>query len=150
VLDVSNREAEAGPVVAHLQYFQHVALDGDVAIEVLLMERLERDLALAIVALAVLLFVEAEVVFNGLLGQHDFVVLAGRVLGREDPEGSEEGQVHDQGEEDPCLEAASEGPGDVARHADQDGEEQRVRKVLGAGAVGRERGIVNGRVLLWA
>lgn len=147
VPNISNSEAKVGPVVTHLEYLETVALEADLAIEVLLLECFKRNLVLAVVAVAVLLFVEVEVVLNGLVGQLDFFVLSRCKFGRQDPEDGKNGQIQDQREKDPCFEAAAKGPGNVARYADEDRNEERIGEVFVAGPFGGEWGVGNGRVL---
>ena len=92
VLDQPEGEAGLGPVVAPFEDFEHVAIELYLAVEVLLLERLDRDLLLAVVCVAVLGLVELEVVLNGLAGEFGLFVLAGRELRGEPPEGTENGK----------------------------------------------------------
>lgn len=147
VTEESNGEVEVGPVVTHLQNLKAVSLEVDIAVKELLLERLQGNLVLSIVGVAVLLLVELEVVLNGLAGELGLVVLAGGNLGGDDPEASEDGNVQDEGKEEPCLEASAEAPGNVPRHKSQERDEKGVGKVLRTGAFCGQRGIGNGRIL---
>jgi hypothetical protein len=88
VLDQSESEAGLGPVVAPFENLEHVAIELYLAVEVLLLERLDGDLLLAIVCIAVLGLGELEVVLNGLAGKFGLLVLAGCKFRGEPPEGS--------------------------------------------------------------
>lgn len=148
VLDQSKGKAEIRPVMAHLHDLQTVAVEVDLAIEVLLMKRLHGDLMPAIVAVSVLLLVERQVVFDGLVWQLGLLVLSGSKLRREDPEGREDREIHEQGEKEPCLEASTQTPGEVGGNANEERDEQRIREVVGAGSFCGEGSIGNGRILL--
>lgn len=146
MLEQPEREAEVGPVVAQLHDLEAVALEVDIAIEVLFVESLHGDL-LAMVGLAVFALVELEVCLDGLAGELGLLVLAGSVFGSHDPEGGEDGQVDNQREEDPRLESAAELPGDVARDTHKGRDQGCVGEVVAAIAVSRQRGVGDGRVL---
>jgi len=96
VLDQSEGEAGLGPVVAPFKDVEHVAIEFNVAVKVLFLERLNGDLLLAVVGVAVLGLVELEVVLNGLAGEFGLFVLAGREFRREPPKGAQDGQAQDE------------------------------------------------------
>jgi hypothetical protein len=148
VLDQAESEPWLGPVVAPLEDLQHVAIELHLTIEVLLLEGLDGDLLLAIVCIAVLGLVELEVVFNGLAGQLGLLVHAGGEFRREPPEGAQNGEEQDKSEENPCLEAHAPAPCDVGGDTDEQRDEERVVERLATRALGGQRGIGNGRVLL--
>ena len=58
VLDQTESEAGLGPIVAPFEDLEHVTVELNLAIEVLLLEGLDRDLLLAIVGITVLLLLE--------------------------------------------------------------------------------------------
>ena len=111
VLDQAESEAGLGPVVAPFEDLEHIAVELDLAIKVLLLEGLDRDLLLAVVGITVLILLECEVVLDVLARQPGLLVLAGRELGGQPPEGTENRQAQEQGEENPCLEATTQLPG---------------------------------------
>lgn len=149
VPDQANGEAERRPIVAHLQNLESIAVEVNIAIKVLFVKSLLGDLVLAVVGLAVLLFVELEVVLNGLARKLGLFVLAGSIFGGNDPKGSEDGEVNQQSKKEPRLETPTEGPGDVGGDTNEQREQSSVGKVLRAGTVGRQRSIGNGRILQW-
>lgn len=101
-------EAEVGPVMSVLQDFQHVTLDINLTGEVLLVESLHGDLGTAVVLLPVLLAVELEVGLDGLARELGLVVLPGRHAGCDGPEGHQDGDRGQDGEEDPCVESTAD------------------------------------------
>lgn len=91
VLDIANGEAEVAPVVAEFKNFQHVSLDINVAVEVHLVEGLHGDSLLAAICFTMFLLLEGQVVLDGLAAELGLLVFARRILGSNDPEGSEDG-----------------------------------------------------------
>jgi hypothetical protein len=150
VLDQAKGEARLGPVVAPFEDLQHVAIELNLAVEVLFLEGLNGNLLLAVVCVAVLGLGELQVVLDGLAGQLSLLVLAGSELGGEPPEWAENGKGQNQSEEDPGLEAHAPAVGDVGGDTDEQGDEGGVAERLATGAFCREGGIGNGRVLLGA
>ena len=146
VLNQAKGEAEVGPVVAQLQNVQAVALEVDVAIEVLLIEGLHGDL-LAAVGFTVLCLVELKVRLDRLARELGFLVLTGGIFGGDNPESGENGQVDDQSEEDPCLGPSTELPGDVGGDTDKQRDQGSVGEVVTTIAVRGQWGIGNGWVL---
>jgi hypothetical protein len=116
VLDQSKRKSEVDPIVPQLQDFKSVAVEVHITVEVHLVESLHGDGLLAIVLLFVLRLVEREVMLDGLAGELGLLVLSRSVLRRNDPERTKNWQVHNQREENPCLEATTKLPGDVSRN----------------------------------
>lgn len=147
VLDQSEGEAEVGPVVAHLQDLETVALEIDIAIEVLLVESLHGDLLAAIVLVLVLLLVELDVGLDGLAGELGLLVLAGGILGGGNPESGKDREIDNQSEENPGLEAAAELVGDVGGDTDEERKEGLVVEVVGADAICGQRSVGNRRIL---
>jgi hypothetical protein len=118
VLDQTESEAGLGPVMAPFENVKHIAVELNLTIEVLLLEGLDGDLLLAIVGITVLLLVELQVVLNVLAGQLGLLVLAGRELRGDPPEGTKDRQSCEQSNEDPCLEATTQLPGEIGGDAD--------------------------------
>ena len=147
VLDQTESETGLGPVVAPFEDVEHVALELDLAIEVLLLESLDGDLLLAVVCIAVLLLVELEVVLDGLARELGLLVLAGRELRGQPPERPQNGEGGDQSNEDPCLQATSNLPGEVCGDTNYQRDESVVVERVAARALSRERGIGNGGIL---
>ena len=88
VLDQSKGEAGLGPVMAPFEDLKHIAIKLNFTVKVLFLERLDRNLLLAIVGVAILGLVELEVVLDGLAGKFGLFVLAGSEFRREPPEGT--------------------------------------------------------------
>lgn len=147
VLDQTESETGLGPVVAPFEDVEHVALELDLAIEVLLLESLDGDLLLAVVCIAVLLLVELQVVLNGLARELGLLVLAGRELRGQPPERSQNGKGGEQSNEDPCLQATSDLPGEVCGDTNYQRDESIVVERVAARALSGERGIGDGRIL---
>lgn len=141
LLDVSDREPEARPIVPVFHDLQHIAIDRDVAIEVHLVESLHGDGGPAMVLLLVLLLLESEVMLDGLARELGLLASAGRILGGDNEEGSEDRQVEDQGEEDEGLESAAELVGGVARDQEERSNESWVRERVVTISFSGERGI---------
>lgn len=140
VLDQAKGEAEVGPVMAELQNVQAVALEVDVAIEVLLVESLHGNL-LATVGLTVLCLVELKVCLDGLARELGLLVLAGGIFGGDNPESGEDRQVNDQSEEDPCLQPSAELPGNIGGDTDKQRDQGGVGEVVTAIAICGQRSI---------
>jgi len=148
VLNQTKSEARLGPVVAPLEDLQHVAIELQLAVEVLLLESLKGNLLLAVVCIAVLGLVELEVMLNGLAGQLGLFVLARSELGGEPPEGAQDGEEQNKGEEYPGLEAHAPAVCDVCGNTNEEGDEEGVVERVAARAFCGQRSIGNGRVLL--
>ena len=140
-------EAEVGPVVAVLHDLESVAIEVDIAVEVLLVESLHGDLAAAVVLCAIGLLVELEVVLNGGTGVASLLVLAGSVAGSNGPEGHQDGDGSQETKEDPGLEATTELVGDVGGDTAEESEQDIVVERLATSCVGGERGVLDCWVL---
>ena len=77
----------------------------------------------------------------------DFFVLAGDEGRRDSPEGDEDRDGREEAEEDCGLQATADFPGQVEGDDEEDREEELVGKPVTAGAVSREGGILDGRIL---
>lgn len=147
VLDQSKGEAGLGPVMAPFENLQHIAVEVDLAVKVLLLESLNGNELLAVVSIAVFGLVEFEVVLDGFARKLRLLVLAGGKLGREPPEGSEDGEQQEEGEKHPRLDAHAPAPGNVCGHADEQRDEGHIVKRLAARALCWEGSIGNGWIL---
>ena len=110
VADKTNGEAEASPVVAVLHDLEAVALELDVAVKVHLVKGLHGDAVGATVLVAVRLLLEVEVELDGTAGKASLVGLARADGGDDEPVGSQEREVDNQGEEEGGLEATAHLP----------------------------------------
>lgn len=144
VSDQANSEAEASPVMAVLHHLETVALEVDLTIEVHLVEGLHGDLVLATVFETVGLLLEVKVVLDASVRESGLVSLPRADGGDNEPESSEKGQIDQNREEDKGLEATADLPFHVKRDNNEDGDEEDVAEGVGAGAVGWERGILDG------
>lgn len=145
--DQTNSEAEASPVMTVLEDLKSIALEVNLTVKVHLVEGLHGDLVLATVLGLVGLVLELEVVLNALVGETSLLILAGANGRDNQPEGSEEREVDEDGEEDKSLEATTDLPLQIVRDTDEDGDEEGVAERVGTRAVRRERSIGNGRRL---
>lgn len=145
-------EAEVGPIVSVLHHVQAVALEGDLAVKVQLVEGLHGDLgALATVGFLVLGLqfrgVELQVVRHGFPGQLDLLVEAGREQRQERPVGHQDGHREQQEEDHPGFEAETQLAGHQERDHHQKPGQRGVGEVLASGTVSGQGSIGNcGRV----
>lgn len=147
-LDQADGEAEASPVVAVLEHLQAVAVEVDVAVEVHLLERLHRDLVLAMVLGLVGGLLEGEVVLHRAAGQSGFLVLPGRERRDDEPEAAEDGKGGEDGKKDGSLQPAADLPREPERDEELETYEEPEREGVGTGAVGRQGGILDGGILI--
>lgn len=147
MLEETHGETEIGPVVTELEGFQGVTLEFHLTVEVLFIENLHGNLALATIGSAIMLAVEAEVVLDGATGILGLFVLAGRDGRSYRPKGHENGDSGEDSKEDGGVETTANLASEVPWDQQQEGEQQSVGEAIAAGGIGRYRGIFNGRVL---
>lgn len=147
VLEETHGELEVGPVVTVLESLQSIALEVNFAVEVLLVEDLHRNLALATVGGTVMLAVEVQVVLNGAAAVLGLFGLSGGDRGRDGPEGHQNGDSGEDSEEDSGVEATANLAGQVPRHHDDQEDHQAIGKAVATRRVGGNGGIFDGRVL---
>lgn len=147
VLEETHGELEVGPIVTVLESLQSITLEVDLAVEVLLVEDLHGDLALATVGGTVMLAVEVQVVFDGAAAVLGLLGLAGGDRGRDGPEGHENGESGEDSKEDGGVEATANLAGEVPRHHDDQEDHQAIGEAVATGRVGGNGGILDGRVL---
>jgi hypothetical protein len=107
MFEETQREAETGPIMAVLQAFQSITLEVHIAIEIHFIECFHRDLALAMVLVAVTLAVEVEVVFNRAARVLSLLVLSRRDRRSGSPEDHQDGKSGKHSKEDRSVEATS-------------------------------------------
>lgn len=146
-LDEANGEAEAGPVVAVLHNLEAVTLKVNITIEVHLVEGLHGDLVATTVLEAVGVLLELEVVLDTTVRKANLLILARADRGDYKPPSGKQGKIDDEGEEDGGLESTTNLSAEEPRDKDQDGDENIVVEGIGTRAIGRERGVLDGRVL---
>lgn len=110
MLEEADGKSEACPVMLVLHDVQAVAVELDLAIEVLLLERLEGNLVPAAVLDPVLLALEGKVVLDWSAGKLGLLVLAGSERRCQSPECEEDGDGGEQGEEEGSLQATANLP----------------------------------------
>lgn len=142
--DQAKSEAEARPVVAVLENLEAVAIEIDVAIEVHLEEGPHGDLILAKVFGLIGRILESQVVLDRAAGESGLLILAGGDGGRDNPEGTEEGDGGEDGKEESGLPTAADLPREVQGDTAEDGEEELVGEGVGASALSGQRGILDG------
>lgn len=113
ILDQAIRKPEVGPIMALLQDIQTVAIEVHIAVEVHLVEGFHWNSLLAKIFLAVLLLVKGEVVINWLARERSLLVLARRECRSKHPEAGKNGDIHNYGEDYPCLPSSTNFPGAV-------------------------------------
>ena len=141
-------EAEAGPVVTVLHNLEAVTVELDVAVEVHLVESLHGDPVLAAVLELVALVLESEVVLDGRTRVASLFVDAGRHGRGDGPEGHEDRNGEDEGEDEPCPEATVQLPGAPGGNTSQEREEDDIVEALSTSSVGGEGSVLDSRVLL--
>lgn len=143
VLEEAGGELEVGPVVAVLKALQSIALEVNLAIEILLVEDNHGNLALSAVSSAVVLAVELQVVLDrkttvlGLLGLT-------RRNGRSDsPESHQDRNASEEGEEDSGVETSTNLACQPPRDNHEQSDQQSIGEAVTAGRVGGNRSILN-------
>ncbi len=133
--------------MAVFHHFQCVAFEVDLPVKVHFVERLHRDLLLAIVPRSVLLGVELEIMLDWATWITRFLVFARRYSRCDRPEGDEDREEGKERDED----VGDQSAGDLARYVERDqsgeGDEEGVGEGVAAGGVGRQGGILDGRIL---
>lgn len=143
----SHCEAEVGPVVSELQTLESVALEVDLAGEVLLVENLHWNLALAAIRGAVMVAVEVQVVLDGTAGVLGLLGLAGGDGRCHGPEHHQNRDRREDGEEDGGVEPSADLAGQVPGDQQEQGEKQRIGEAVAASGIGRDRAILDGGIL---
>lgn len=143
VLEEAGGELEVGPVVTVLEALKSIALEVNLAIEVLLVEDNHGDLALSAVSSAVMLAVELQVVLDGKTTVLGLLSLARRDRRSDSPESDQDRNTSEEGEEDSGVETstnlACQPPGDNHKQSDQ----QDIGEAVTAGRVGRDRSVLD-------
>lgn len=147
VLEETHGELEVGPVVAVLKSLQSIALEVNLAVEILLVEDLHRNLALATVGGTVMLTVEVQVVLDGAAAVLGLLGLTGRDGGGDGPESHENRDSGEDGEEDGGVETTTHLASQVPRHHDNQEDHQAIGEAVATRGVGGNGGILDGRVL---
>lgn len=144
----AQREAEIRPIVAVLHHLEAIPFEIHFAGKVHLVECLHGDLALAAVFLSIIFTLEGEVVLHGPAGVARLFVFAGRDGRSSGPEDHEEGNGGEEGEKEPCEEAATELAGEVGGDKGDEGDKEGVGKLLVAGRIGGKGTVFDGGVLV--
>ena len=147
VLEETHGELEVGPVMTVLEGLQSITLEVNLAVEVLLVEDLHGDLALAAVSGTVVLTVELQVVLDGEATVLGLLSLAGGDGRGNGPESHENGNRGEDGKEDGGVEASTDLAGQVPGHHDQEEDHQAIGEAVAARGVRGDGGILDGRVL---
>lgn len=148
VLVETHGEAEVGPVVSELQSLQGITLEVHLAIEVLLVEDLHGNLALATVGSTIMLAVEVQVVLDGATSILGLFVLAGRNGRGDGPEAHQNGDGGEDGEEDGGVETTTDLAGEVPWDKDEESEEEGVGEAIATLRIRGDGGIFDGRILV--
>lgn len=140
-------EAEAGPIVTELHNVEAVALEVNLASEVLFVESLHGDLVLAVVLGAVGFRMEVEVVLNRAARVLDLLVLSRRHGRRRSPVGNQDRQGGEDGEEDGGEEATADLASQIPRDEEHERDQEDIGEGVAASGIGRKRSIFNRRIL---
>ena len=140
-------EPEICPIMSVFHHLQGIAFEVDGSIEVHLVKGLHWYPAFAMVFCSILLAVKVQVMLNWSTRIPNLLVFPRRYRGGQKPEGGKDGNTGKQGEKD----AGEEPSVDLARQIGwEQGEkysEENVIEVVAACTVGRERAILDCRVL---
>lgn len=137
VLAKTPSEAETGPVMTVLHDLETVTVELDVAVEEHLLECLQGNSVLAIVLALVGLLLEGEVVLDGTARVLCLFVLAGSQSRNDNPEGGQDGDAREDGEEDTSLDATSDLPGEPKGHTSNGNDQRNKGEAVATGRVGR-------------
>lgn len=147
VLEKTPGKAEIGPVMSVLQDIKSIPLEINLAIEVLLVESLHGNLALAMIFGTVMFAVELQVVLNRAARVLGFLVLARRHGGGHAPEGYQDWNGREEGKEDGGIKPRSHLASKVPRNKHQQSDQQGSGEAVTAGGVCRKGSIFDGGVL---
>lgn len=147
VLVEPHGETEVGPVVTELEALESITLEVNLSIEVLLVEDLHGNLALAAVGSTVMLAVELKVVLDGTTSVLGLLVLTGRNGRSNSPEGHQNRDRGKDSKEDGGVETTANLAGQVPRNEYEQREKQDVREPIAAGRIGGNGSILDSRVL---
>jgi hypothetical protein len=146
-LEQAQREPEACPVMSIFHHLQTVTIEVNIAIEVHIVECLHWNLVSAPILELIGLILECKIVFDGTAWNSGLFSLA-RTEGRSKiPEADQDWDRCEKTEEDAGLQSAADFPRKVRRYACNEGEEEDVGEAFVAGAIGRERSILDCWVL---
>lgn len=126
VLVETHGEAEVGPVVSEFHALESIALEFHLAIEVLLVENLHGNLALASVRGTVMVTVEVKVVFHGSTSIPGLLGLAGRDRRCDGPENHQNRDCGEDGKENGGVEASTDLTSQVPGDQGQEGEKKDI------------------------
>lgn len=123
VLVQPHGETEVGPVVAEFHALESIALKIYLAIEVLLMEDLHGNLALAAVGGTIMVTMEIQIVFDGTASVLGLFILAGRNRRGDGPEDHQNGDCGENSEENGGIEATADLTGQVPGDHEEEGKQ---------------------------
>lgn len=138
-------ETEIGPIMSEFESLQSIHLEVHLAIEVLLVEGLHGNLALAMVGGTVMLAVEVQIVLDGTATVLGLLSLAGRDRRSHGPEGHENGDGCEESEENGGVETASDLTSQVPGDHDHQEDHQSIGEAVTTRGVRRNRSILDSR-----
>lgn len=118
-LEQADGESEAGPVGTVLEDLEAVAVELDIALEVHVVESLDWDLRPSAVLELIGIVLEGEVVLDRTTRKSDFLILAGTEGRVKVPEGNQERDRGEETEKNRRLQTATDFPGRVCGHNEQ-------------------------------
>lgn len=147
VLVQAHGEAEASPVVSVLEAVESIALEIDLASEILLVEGFHGDLALAMVLGAVMGAVEVEIVLDRTTRVLGLFILSRGDRRSNSPEDHQDRDRSEDGEEDGSIETSAHLAGQVPRNTDEQRDQEDIGEAVAARSVRRKRSILDCGIL---
>lgn len=118
-LEQADSEGEAGPVGTVLEDLEAVAVELDIALEVHVVESLNWDLGPPAVLELIGIVLEGEVVLDWATRESHFLIFARAESRVEVPEGNQERDRREEAKENRRLQTATDFPGRVCWHNEQ-------------------------------
>lgn len=133
-------KAKGCPIMTILEDLESISVEINTSSKVQLEKDLQRDLVSSVPPRPVTLALETQVVFDRSTGELDFIIESRAELGEEGPDSNENRQGCKDGEE---VSREAQFPREPVRHAKKCTPKNNVGELLVAGAVGRQRGVLD-------
>lgn len=146
-LEKADGESEASPIGSVLEDLQAVTIEFDIAIEVLVVESLHRDLRLSTIPQSIGLVLEGKVMLDWAPGQSNLLISARAEARRHSPERNKNWDRGEDGEEDGRLQASTNLPRGICWHDEEQCEEDGIGEGFAARPICWERCVLDRRIL---
>jgi len=143
----TDRKPEARPIVPILQHLQRIPLEFYQPVKVHLLERLQWDFIPAFIPHPMLVITKLQIMLHWPPRIPRFLILARGDPRGDSPECHEDREEGQEGEEEPCEEAAAEFEGQVPGDGGAEAKEEDIGEGLATGGVGGEGAVLDGGVL---